>query len=77
QDWTLSDTLPRVLCPVLAIHGDQDEYGSLIHPERITSLCAGPTTKKIVPDCGHVPHKEKPEEVLETIKAFFQQNLNG
>ncbi|MGI9575898.1 alpha/beta fold hydrolase [Alloalcanivorax xenomutans] len=77
QDWTLSDTLPRVLCPVLAIHGDQDEYGSLIHPERITSLCAGPATKKIVRDCGHVPHKEKPEEVLETIKAFFQQNLNG
>src|SRR5690606_40408263 len=27
QDWTLSDTLPRVLCPVLAIHGDQDELG--------------------------------------------------
>ncbi|AFT71627.1 Alpha/beta hydrolase fold protein [Alloalcanivorax dieselolei B5] len=77
QDWTLSDTLPRVRCPVLAIHGDQDEYGSLIHPERITSLCAGPATKKIVPDCGHVPHKEKPADVLDAITAFFQKKLNG
>jgi hypothetical protein len=35
--WTLAPTLPRVACPVLAIHGSDDEYGSMRHPEMIAS----------------------------------------
>src|ERR1700743_803544 len=34
-DWTLDDDLRRLGCPVLALHGDRDEYGSRLHPDRI------------------------------------------
>ncbi|MEE4271738.1 MAG: hypothetical protein V2I67_08690 [Thermoanaerobaculales bacterium] len=33
--WSLDEHLGNVCCPVLAIHGDQDEYGSLEFPRRI------------------------------------------
>ena len=37
-DWCLDDDLRGVQCPTLALHGDQDEYGSVEHPQRIARL---------------------------------------
>ena len=31
-DWTLDEALRQVRCPVLALHGEVDEYGSPAHP---------------------------------------------
>lgn len=36
-DWTLDRALAAVRCPVLAIHGERDEYGSNEHPTRIAA----------------------------------------
>jgi pimeloyl-ACP methyl ester carboxylesterase len=71
QHWSLDDDLRQVRCPTLAIHGDQDEYGSLRHPERIAGLTSGPAKTVIVPACGHVPHREQPERVLREIAQFL------
>lgn len=71
QDWSLDDVLPQVRCPVLAIHGAHDEYGSAVHPNRFAELSAGPGRALIVDDCGHVPHKEKPDTVLDAVSAFL------
>ncbi len=70
-NWSLADTLPRVQCPVLAIHGTEDEYGSTRHPQMIAGLSAGPAQEEILPDTGHVPHREKPAEVLALITRFL------
>lgn len=69
--WSLDDILPLVRCPVLAIHGENDEFGSLRHPERICQLVAGPTTLQILPNTGHVPHREAPQVVIESVQAFL------
>jgi pimeloyl-ACP methyl ester carboxylesterase len=68
--WSLDQILPKVHCPVLAIHGDQDEYGSTRHPERIGRLCAGPSQVHILADTHHVPHKERPEAVIQLVTDF-------
>ncbi len=68
--WSLDPWLPRVRCPVLAIHGDRDEYGSIAFPERIAGLAGGPSQLAILENCGHVPHREIPEAVLQQILAF-------
>lgn len=70
RDWCLDAVLPQVQCPLLAIHGNEDEYGSLRHPERITALAAGPAETLVLP-CGHLPHREQPERVLEAIADFL------
>jgi pimeloyl-ACP methyl ester carboxylesterase len=69
--WNLDDDLRSLQCPVLAIHGDRDEYGSSRHPERICALPTTPTQSVILEDCGHVPHREKPDQVLGAVKQFL------
>lgn len=68
--WTLAETLPQVRCPVLAIHGTDDEYGSIRHPQMIAELSAGPGRAEIMADTGHVPQRERPEQVLELVSGF-------
>ncbi|WP_290653181.1 alpha/beta hydrolase [Aquisalimonas sp.] len=71
RHWNLDAYLPLVRCPVLVIHGEQDEYGSVLHPERIASLTAGRAVAEILPNCGHVPHREQEATVINTVKAFL------
>ena len=72
--WNLDEDLPRVRCPSLIIHGENDEYGSRRQPERIAALVAGPPTVELVPDCGHVPYREREGEVLAMIRAFLARH---
>jgi pimeloyl-ACP methyl ester carboxylesterase len=69
--WSLAAVMPRVTCPVLAIHGIHDEYGSTRHPEMIGQLCAGPSQVEIIPDTYHVPHRERPEMIVNLVSDFI------
>ena len=69
--WTVEAVLPRVACPVLAIHGVNDEYGSVRHAELIGRLVSGPARVEILPDTGHVPQRERPELVLGLVREFL------
>jgi pimeloyl-ACP methyl ester carboxylesterase len=70
-NWNLKQVLPSITCPVLAIHGDKDEYGCIEQPALITSLVQGEAHKVLLPACGHVPHREHPQEVLAHIRTFL------
>ncbi len=72
-DWSVEGVLPKVQCPVLALHGENDEYGTAYHPETIGRLSGGPAQVEILPGIGHVPHREQPAVVLEKIVAFLAQ----
>ncbi len=69
--WNLDADLRRVRCPVLILHGDDDEYGSTRHLRRIAELVAGPATQHILEGCGHVPHREQEGTVLARIQAWI------
>jgi pimeloyl-ACP methyl ester carboxylesterase len=71
RDWSLRALLPRVRCPILAIHGACDEYGSVTHPEIIHALAGGPVEVHILPEAGHVPHKEIPETIAGWVASFL------
>lgn len=70
-DWSLDDDLREIICPVLTIHGDQDEYGSSAHPERIAGLVRGSSTSRILEGIGHVPHRESGEQVIQIIRQWI------
>ncbi len=72
--WNLDIDLPRVHCPALIIHGAEDEFGSVRHPERIASLALGPATVEILANCAHVPHREKPDVVMGMVERFLAGN---
>jgi pimeloyl-ACP methyl ester carboxylesterase len=69
--WSLESVLPRVTCPVLAIHGMDDEYGSTAHPEMIGRLSGGPSRVELLPDTGHVPHRERPALIVDLVAEFL------
>lgn len=69
-DWSLDDDLRSLCSPVLVVHGDQDEYGSRAHPDRIEALATSPVGLAIIENGGHVPHKEQPELLLKLISEF-------
>lgn len=71
-DWTITDSAPAIDCPLLTIHGGQDEYGSLEHPRRVAALGTGVKQELLLEGCQHVPHREQPERVVEAIAGFVQ-----
>ncbi len=69
-DWNLDASLHRVTSPALVLHGDRDDYGSHAHPQRIAGLLGDKATLALLDDCGHVPHREMPETVLEYVERW-------
>ncbi|MCA1325901.1 alpha/beta fold hydrolase [Herbaspirillum sp. alder98] len=65
--WSLHEKLH---CPLLALHGEHDEFGSSLHPQRIAALGA-PGEWRMIPQCGHVPHREQSDIVLQAVAAFL------
>ncbi len=70
-DWTLDEDLRALRCPVLALHGENDEYGSPAQAKRIAELAPGDRQAVILGGCGHTPHREQPEAVLNAVGAFL------
>lgn len=71
KEWSLRDTLPSIRCPVLAIHGELDEFGSKEHPTMIETLCGGGAQSMILGGIGHVPHREQPLTIVELMAGFL------
>lgn len=72
RNWDIRNEIHTIQCPVLAIQGINDQYGT---PEQVTSIVENVTsvTPYILNDCGHHPHLEKQAEVLEIITDFIQK----
>jgi pimeloyl-ACP methyl ester carboxylesterase len=71
RDWNIEEYLPGVCCPVLAIQGRDDEYGTPAQVEAIVNGVTGPAESLIVADCGHVPHLQAREKVLAAMTRFI------
>jgi pimeloyl-ACP methyl ester carboxylesterase len=72
-NWSLKSTLPLVQCPVLAIHGDQDEYGSIEHPRTIVDLAGQGGHMEMLSGVGHVPHRENCEQVVRLVSRYLSE----
>ncbi|MBS0483013.1 MAG: alpha/beta fold hydrolase [Proteobacteria bacterium] len=70
-DWSQDPMLADLRCPLLAMHSSNDEYGSLAHPRRLVEQAGAGATEVIFPDCGHVPHRECQQAVLDAVAGFL------
>lgn len=75
KDWNIFELLPKIKCPQLAIQGKDDQYGTLKQLEYISTKTIGQTTLFVPENCGHAPHKEQKEAVLEIVKPFIHSYL--
>jgi pimeloyl-ACP methyl ester carboxylesterase len=73
RQWNIEEYLPRIKCPLLAIQGEKDEYGTMAQLDAIKAQAGGPCELLKLPDCGHSPQKDQPEKVLAAVTAFVRQ----
>jgi pimeloyl-ACP methyl ester carboxylesterase len=72
RQWNIEEYLPRIKCPLLAIQGEGDEYGTMAQLDAIARQAGGPCELLKLPDCGHSPHKDQPEKVLKAVADFVR-----
>lgn len=72
----LAGSLNSVQMPVLVITGDDDR----IVPTEQSIRLAGELPQAglvVIPNCGHVPHEECPQEFLEAVEQFLDANIEA
>jgi pimeloyl-ACP methyl ester carboxylesterase len=68
--WSIEDELAAITCPVLALQGVDDEYGTL---EQIRGIARrAPQTRLLeIAHCGHSPHRDQPDLVIHEAGRFI------
>ena len=71
ERWDIrEDYLPKVRCPVLAIQGEDDEYGTMAQLDEIARRVAGRCELVKLARCGHSPFRDQPEATRAAIARF-------
>jgi pimeloyl-ACP methyl ester carboxylesterase len=68
--WNIEKYLPGITCPILAIQGLDDQYGTMAQVEAIQRQAGGPVEVLALPDCRHAVHRDQHDAVLEAITRF-------
>jgi len=69
--WNIEQILPNIHCPILAIQGLQDEYGTLEQVQRIARHTDHFDLLSLE-NCRHSPHRDQPEAVLARVTSWMQ-----
>ena len=71
RQWNIEADVKRILCPVVAIQGLDDEYGTLAQVYQI-SAHAPQAQVLALAHCGHSPHKDQLEAVIAAMNKLLQ-----
>lgn len=69
--FNMVEDVKRINCPVLAIQGFDDAYGTMAQIDAIMANTPGAKDLRLS-NCGHSPHKDQPKAVTEAIAAFVK-----
>lgn len=73
RTWNIERFLPEIHCPLLAIQGYADEYGSMAQLDAIARQVSGPVELLRLEHCGHSPQQDQPETVAAAIVEFVKR----
>jgi pimeloyl-ACP methyl ester carboxylesterase len=72
RHWNIEKLLPRIRAPILLIQGLDDEFATMDQIDRIQAVA--PWAQRLeLQHCGHAPHREQPQTVLDAIATFLHQ----
>ena len=76
REWSIEAELDSIRCPLLAVQGLDDEYGTL---EQIRGIARRvPQTQTLeLARCGHSPHRDQPEQLIDAATKFLKQHTRG
>jgi pimeloyl-ACP methyl ester carboxylesterase len=72
RSWNITEELGSITCPLLAVQGVNDEYGTL---EQVRGIARKAPQCEVLElaACGHSPHKDQPVRLTEAVQHFFQR----
>ncbi|RLB68426.1 MAG: alpha/beta hydrolase [Deltaproteobacteria bacterium] len=70
--WNIEEYLPPISCPILAIQGTDDEYGTMQQIDIIDRKVKDVKLLKL-PQCRHSAHKDQPLAVLQAVADFVEK----
>ena len=71
--WNIEEHLPAIKSRVLVIQGRDDEYGTLKQVHAIKAAVSGPVEALVLDACGHAPHMDQRDAVMDAAVAWLQQ----
>jgi pimeloyl-ACP methyl ester carboxylesterase len=74
--WSIEREIATISCPLLAVQGVNDEYGTL---EQIRGIARAVAQTELLelPECGHSPHRDRPEAVMAAVTDFMRRHASG
>jgi pimeloyl-ACP methyl ester carboxylesterase len=69
RDWNIEGDIEAVRCPVLALQGLDDEYGTMEQIHRVARRVPGARLLELE-RCGHSPHRDQPGRVIAAAVEF-------
>jgi pimeloyl-ACP methyl ester carboxylesterase len=72
RSWNIEEYVRRITCSILAIQGEEDEYGTMDQIERIARAAPDVELVKLA-NCRHSPHRDQPEAVLAATTRWIER----
>lgn len=72
--WSIESEVQYIQAPVLAIQGEEDEYGTLAQINCLPKWLAQAQTAAL-PHCKHSPHRDQPKMTVQLCQNFINGSL--
>ncbi|MGC8864454.1 MAG: alpha/beta fold hydrolase [Bacteroidales bacterium] len=72
RSWNIFERLSKIDMPLLFIQGEEDDFGTLQQWEEIYHRVVGRREGVFIPKCGHIPHLQARERVVDAVKHFLK-----
>lgn len=72
RTWNTEELLLGIRCPVLAIQGTEDDFGTIRQIETIRDHSSGTTELFVIEGCGHIPHHQERGMVFDRVLSFLK-----
>jgi pimeloyl-ACP methyl ester carboxylesterase len=76
KQWNIEAEVARIRCPLLALQGVDDEYGTLDQIHAIARLVPHAVLVEL-PQCGHSPQRDQPERVIDEVTRFVAAHASS
>lgn len=72
-NWNIEEVIAYLRVPVLAIQGEDDQYGTLAQIEALENALYSPLDKVVLNGCQHAPHLESEDETFGAVTEFIRR----
>ncbi|WP_342619913.1 alpha/beta hydrolase [Rhodoferax sp. GW822-FHT02A01] len=70
RSWRIDQELHTITCPLLAVQGVNDRYGTMEQVHGIARVAPQCAVVELA-DCGHSPHLEQRDRLIEVVRNFY------